>query len=131
MHTQTALIREFPDWLVEMDIVRSPTVEELLRHAINERPPSTPEQLGSDDEDEEVGQLVPVPGTSVIGDHREKKAPFNAQQHSYLYWPDARVPYAFHPYIGMYTYVHMCLHSGPTRFRHHDKQGTVFYWYSI
>ena len=90
-HTHTALIREFPDWLVEMDIVRSPIVEEFLRHGINERPTTT---AGSDDQEGELHG-----GTGI--DHREKKAPFNAQQHSYLYWPDARIPYAFHPYIGI------------------------------
>ena len=85
----SALIREFPDWLVEMDIVRSPIVEEFLRHGIDERPTTA----GSDHEEGQVG-------TSI--DHREKKAPFNAQLHNYLYWPDARIPYAFHPYIGTY-----------------------------
>ena len=93
VHTHAALIREFPDWLVEMDIVRSPIVEEFLRHGIDERPTTTA-TAGSDDQERELHGVAGI-------DHREKKAPFNAQQHSYLYWPDARIPYAFHPYIGI------------------------------
>ena len=86
MCTHVALIREFPDWLVEMDIVKSPIVEEFLRHGINEQPTT--------DSDEGM----PAVASSI--DQREKKASFNAQQHNYLYWPNARIPYAFHPYIG-------------------------------
>ena len=87
MHTCAALIREFPDWLVEMDIVKSPIVEEFLRHGINERPTTDSELEG-----------MPAIASSI--DQREKKASFNAQQHNYLYWPNARIPYVFHPYIG-------------------------------
>ena len=65
--------------------MKSPIVEEFLQHGINERPTT--------DSD---GQTVP--GTDQ---QREKKASFNAQQHNYLYWPNARVPYDFHPYIGI------------------------------
>ena len=82
-----------------MDIVRSPIVEEILRHGINERPTTAVEGGGDLEDDSEGGEDV-VGGTSI--EHREKKAPFNAQLHSYLYWPDARIPYAFHPYIGTY-----------------------------
>ena len=100
--TCTALIREFPDWLVEIDIVRSPIVEEILRHGIDERPTTAvdPEEGGDlgDDSDSEGGE--DMAGATRV-EHREKKAPFNAQLHNYLYWPDARIPYAFHPYIGV------------------------------
>ena len=87
------MIREFSDWLVEIDIVRSPIVEEILRHGIDERPTTAAKGGGDlgDDSDSKGGPSV---------EYREKKAPFNAQLHSYLYWPDARIPYAFHPYIG-------------------------------
>jgi hypothetical protein len=103
MHTHTALIREFPDWLVEMDIVRSPIVEEFLRHGINERPTTAAELAGgAGGGDGSEGGVGVVGGTSIDHRDREKKAPFNAQLHNYLYWPDARIPYAFHPYIGAY-----------------------------
>ena len=89
MHSRAALIREFPNWLVEMDIVRSPTVDEFMRHGIDEGPTNL---------EVDGGHLGEQSATST--GRREKKAPFNAHQHGYLYWPDARVPYAFHPFIG-------------------------------
>lgn len=69
---------------MEIDIVRSPMVEELRQSGINEGPGGEGEAL-----------------TSHNVDQRKKKAAFNAQHHGYLYWPNARVPYAFHPYIGI------------------------------
>ena len=82
----TELIHEFPDWLVEMDIVRSHTIEPFRQSAIDERP------TGSET-------------WTTTTEHREKKASFNTWFHGYLYWPGARVPYAFHPYIGIYVVV--------------------------
>ena len=76
----TELIHDFPDWLVEMDIVKSPVVEELRQAGIDEQ-----FNVGGDD-----------------SQNRKKKAAFNAENHNYLYWPNARVPYAFHPNIGMH-----------------------------
>lgn len=103
--TCTALIRdqEFSNWLVEIDIVRSPIVEEILRHGIDERPTTAAKGGGDlgDDSDSKGGPSV---------EYREKKAPFNAQLHNYLYWPDARIPYAFHPYIGTYIIILLLSH---------------------
>ena len=65
-----------------MDIVKSPLVEELRQAGINEQP-----NINGD------------------GQNRKKKATFNRENHIYLYWPNARVPYAFHPNIGTHKEV--------------------------
>ena len=57
--------------------MKSPLVEELRQTGIYER-----FNVGGD------------------GQNRKKKATFNRENHVYLYWPNARVPYAFHPNIG-------------------------------
>ena len=63
--------------------MRSPLVEEFRRTGVDEGPHGNTES------------------STVNSDNRKKKAAFNGYYHEYLYWPDARVPYAFHPYVGM------------------------------
>ena len=64
--------------------MRSPVVEEIRQFGINEGP-------GGGE-----GEGL----TSFNTAQRRKKGAFNAENHNYLYWPNATVPYAFHPYIG-------------------------------